>query len=182
MAHSEEVTNVQDDYNSGNRHLYSLNELDDYEVADDNPDIRGWPVKTRDGSVIGKVDDLIVDTTAMKVRYIDLEIDQDVRSDDDNDHALVPIGVARLDDNDDDVYLDQIASIDSLRAYPTGRRGLINRDYEQKIIRYYWRSDPDQNAGSELVRTEEPAVGSDSSFYDQRYFDDQRLYANRRRS
>jgi photosynthetic reaction center H subunit len=45
--------------------LAPMHQLDDYKVADGEPDIRGWSVRTADGRVAGKVDDLIVDTQAM---------------------------------------------------------------------------------------------------------------------
>jgi len=51
-----------------------MSELGDYRVADDDPDPRGWPVIGRDGATIGRVEDLIVDTAAMKVRYLDITV------------------------------------------------------------------------------------------------------------
>lgn len=48
-----------------------MSELGDYRVSDEDPDPRGWSVVGRDGATIGRVEDLIVDTAAMKVRYLD---------------------------------------------------------------------------------------------------------------
>ncbi|HEY0778990.1 MAG TPA: PRC-barrel domain-containing protein, partial [Gemmatirosa sp.] len=59
-------------------HLGRLNDLDEYKVADGYPDIRGWDVRTSDGSAVGKVGDLIVDTAALRVRYLDVEVDRSV--------------------------------------------------------------------------------------------------------
>lgn len=56
--------------------LARLHELNDFKVADGDPDVRGWPVRTSDGQRAGKVDDLIVDTGAMQVRYLDVELDR----------------------------------------------------------------------------------------------------------
>jgi len=47
----------------------------DLEVADDEPDVRGWRVVTSDGDEVGEVDDLIVDPAAMKVRYLAIDAD-----------------------------------------------------------------------------------------------------------
>jgi PRC-barrel domain len=55
-----------------------LKELKDYKVAKDDPDVRGWEVITRDSRRIGKVNDLLVDTAAMRVRYLDVELDRDL--------------------------------------------------------------------------------------------------------
>jgi uncharacterized protein (TIGR02271 family) len=51
-----------------------LSELGDYRVSDEDPDPRGWSVIGRDGDSIGRVEDLIVDTAAMKVRYLDIVV------------------------------------------------------------------------------------------------------------
>jgi len=51
-----------------------ISELGDYRVSDEDPDPRGWSVVGRDGTAIGRVEDLIVDTGAMKVRYLDVAV------------------------------------------------------------------------------------------------------------
>ncbi|HEV2853543.1 MAG TPA: PRC-barrel domain-containing protein [Thermoanaerobaculia bacterium] len=52
-----------------------LKELKDYKVAKEDPDVRGWNVIGRDGRTVGEVHDLLVDTGAMRVRYLDVELD-----------------------------------------------------------------------------------------------------------
>jgi hypothetical protein len=54
--------------------LRRLHDLRDYEVADGYPDVRRWTVKTSDGTTIGEVEDLIVDTQALRVRYLVVEL------------------------------------------------------------------------------------------------------------
>jgi hypothetical protein len=58
--------------------LVRLRDLRDFEVAEKQPDVRGWPVHTSDGHRVGEVHDLLVDTSALKVRYLDVEIDLDL--------------------------------------------------------------------------------------------------------
>ena len=65
----------------------------DLAVADGEPDVRGWTVVTLDGRDVGEVDDLIVDTDAMKVRYLQLDVDDASDSDD----VYVPIADAEID-------------------------------------------------------------------------------------
>jgi len=55
-----------------------LKELKDYKVAKEDPDVRGWMVLGRDGRTVGKVHDLLVDTGAMRVRYLDVDLDNDL--------------------------------------------------------------------------------------------------------
>ena len=48
------------------KHLFYLNELSDYKVKSDNPDVRGWEIHDRDGRTIGKVDNLLVNKQTEK--------------------------------------------------------------------------------------------------------------------
>ena len=65
----------------------------DLSVADGEPDVRGWDVVSADGRDVGEVEDLIVDTDAMKVRYLEVDIDGQHQADD----VFVPIASADLD-------------------------------------------------------------------------------------
>jgi len=60
--------------------LSRLRDLQGYEVADGYPDIRGWDVKTSDGTTIGEVEDLIVDPQALRVRYVVVELARQFRN------------------------------------------------------------------------------------------------------
>ena len=108
--------------------LRRLSDLDDYEVADGYPDIRGWQVRTPDGKVLGKVDDLVVSVSEMRVRYLDVDVDHSLRSGladavtpagTERGHALVPIGTAQL--GDDAVVVSSLSGAD-LASYPTYER------------------------------------------------------------
>jgi hypothetical protein len=55
--------------------LVPLGRLRDYRVATGDPDVRGWLVLGTDGHRIGEVDDILVDTEAMRVRYLDVTLD-----------------------------------------------------------------------------------------------------------
>src|SRR5688572_4109834 len=60
-----------------------MDDLDDFRVAGDTPDPRGWEVVASDGRRIGEVDELLVDTSAMKVRYLDVGVDDAMSSEPD---------------------------------------------------------------------------------------------------
>ena len=47
-----------------------LSEISNYTIEKGDPDPRGYTVVSGDGTTIGRVEDLIVDTSAMKVRYL----------------------------------------------------------------------------------------------------------------
>jgi len=88
--------------------LRRLSEADDFEVAENEPDIRGWDVMLSDGTKIGEVDDLMVDTAMMKAAYIDVDLDRKALGLDESRHALVPIARADLDTDHKHVALHGI--------------------------------------------------------------------------
>jgi uncharacterized protein (TIGR02271 family) len=57
-------------------HMRPISELSDYRIEEGDPDPRGWTVVGSDGNRVGTVADLIVDTQAMKVRYLVVEFDR----------------------------------------------------------------------------------------------------------
>lgn len=97
--------------------LVHLKDSNDLAVADGEPDIRGWDLQTADGHTIGKVEDLIVDTSLMKVRYIEGKLKHDDSSASVDRLVLFPMISARLDDGADTVIVDY--SIMQAQAMPT---------------------------------------------------------------
>lgn len=116
---------------TGDTQLARVGELSDYEVADHHPDVRGWDVVASDDQKIGDVKDLIADTTAMTVRYLDVELGSDFRRNDDESRVLIPIEQVRLIDDDDVVRLDTMASSQA-RDIPA-HRGSFDRDYQGRV-------------------------------------------------
>jgi uncharacterized protein (TIGR02271 family) len=104
-----------------------LNSLSGYKVADGEPDIRGWDVMASDGRRLGRVDDLLVDTQANKVRYVDVEGGA-------QGHVTIPIGYARLERDSKQVLVDRLSD-DQYQALPAYDRGPITRDYEEQVGR-----------------------------------------------
>ena len=86
-----------------------LQELDrsDFEIVDGEPDIRGWDVKNTAGRKIGEVEELIVDARQKKVRYMVVDLD-DNELKVDHKKVLIPIGMAELHQDDDDVIIPSV--------------------------------------------------------------------------
>jgi sporulation protein YlmC with PRC-barrel domain len=61
------------------RNLQRFSDMEDVEVSEDDPDVRGWDVLTREGHDIGEVKDLLVDTSSMKVRCLEIELEVERR-------------------------------------------------------------------------------------------------------
>ena len=121
------------DSTNTNADLRRLNELDDFDVADGYPDIRGWEVKTPTGQKLGKVKDLIVSVAEMRVRYLDVEVSHSMSgpADDANGHALLPIDTVELDNRNDDVLMRMAG--DDFASYPRYGGGEITHQYEGSL-------------------------------------------------
>ncbi|MDQ2664395.1 MAG: PRC-barrel domain-containing protein [Gemmatimonadota bacterium] len=116
--------------------LARLDELDDYEVADGEPDIRGWKVKTADGTEVGTVDGLIVDPDARSVRYMEVSVKRELLGTTDDEHVLVPIASARLNDDDDTVLIQRLP-VAGLRGAPRFGKRSLGADDDRALVIYY---------------------------------------------
>jgi uncharacterized protein (TIGR02271 family) len=88
--------------------LRPLSELDDYEVAEGYPDIRGWTLYDETGRDIGEVKDLLIDTSRDMAVYatIDLNDKNWFRELFDNEEsARVPLTAVTLDEDNDAIRL-----------------------------------------------------------------------------
>ena len=144
-----------------------IGELPDYEVAEGNPDVRGWEVRGSDGQVIGEVDDLLIDTGAMKVRYLDVDLDNDIAPGGEDRHILLPIGYARLDREEDCVHVDELRSTE-LANLPLYDHTPLSREYEHELRGRFDR--------------EYSGLHADPNFYASDLYDADRFYSPRRES
>lgn len=109
--------------------LRMLNRMDDFKVAQGNPDPRGWDVIAKDGKKIGKVEHLLVDPSARMVRYLGVDLDRSLRGDlmgdrAAGDHVLVPVDTARLSSqNREQVFIPETSS--GLAALPVYNKSSI---------------------------------------------------------
>jgi uncharacterized protein (TIGR02271 family) len=85
--------------------LVSLDE-GGWAVAEGEPDVRGWDVFTADQRKIGEVDDLLADPAAMKVRYLTIDLDDDVITSSAEHNVRIPISRARVLESERKVVLD----------------------------------------------------------------------------
>ena len=113
--------------------LRRLCDLTDFEVADGNPDVRGWTVRGNDGQALGTVFELIVDPEVLKVRYLDIELDTRFQIKEYENHILLPIGVASLDADGDNVFVPAL-NAESVLHYPPYVEIQVTRTYETAMM------------------------------------------------
>lgn len=143
--------------------IYYLNELSDYEVADNDKDVRGWKVKDKDGRVIGKVNNLLVNKNTERVVYLDVEVDTTIieanhelysskakdgthefLNKDGENHLIVPIGMAHLNLESEIVFTENIDHRTFAETKRMKKGAPVSRDYEVIVLDSYVRNDKDR--------------------------------------
>ncbi len=138
------------------RNIFYLHELSDYKVASDYPDVRGWEVKDTDKRTIGTVDSLLVNKKAERVVYLDVEVDETLIREghntyqtpanegvhtflnkDGENHLIIPIGMANLDEKNKWVTTNQIDSSTFARTRRFRKGEIFDFDYELDVVRHY---------------------------------------------
>jgi uncharacterized protein (TIGR02271 family) len=129
-----------------NTSLHRMSDAD-VEVASDDPDVRGWDVRDARGQELGEVEDLIVDLSTMKVRYLEVELEEDAGGRE--RRVLIPIEAAQLDTADEDVIVNLDRSgIGSLQTFDAIRGGASSE---------WTRSEagPGEQSGQRITRSAE---------------------------
>jgi photosynthetic reaction center H subunit len=153
--------------------LAELRQLTGYRIADGDPDIRGWEVKTAASfgeRTVGTVEDLLVELDTMRVRYMVVCLDKNAVATSRDRRILVPVGIGRLDEQEDRVRLDGFTS-GQLVGVPEFRPGKLTRHYEANVRRRFASAEP--KAGARNRHT--------GDFYDYGEFDDRSFWGTRRR-
>lgn len=112
--------------------METLNKTTNYQVHPEDVDIRGWNVEAN-GIHLGVVNDLVLDTYNMRVKYLDLvKKDSLVET---NDHYLIPVDRVTFNRNSKTVVL-KVDAYHFHNHYP-GYSNEPPADYEEKVRSYY---------------------------------------------
>lgn len=175
--------------NMKHRRLQEL-KRSDFDIVDGEPDIRGWDVKTAKGQKIGEVEELIVDAQKKKVRYMVVDLDDDELDIDDDREVLIPIGLAQLHKEDDDVILPNV-QIEQLRSLPEYDEDRLDDSVERQICSILGRTgDSMRGTFDSTSRVNDTSTTSTTTgkattnqqqddFYNHDYFNDDNLYKDR---
>ncbi|RNL54589.1 PRC-barrel domain-containing protein [Pedobacter jejuensis] len=147
------------EYNQNN-----LQELtkSDYQIVGDEPNIIGWEVKNESNAYIGTVKELLFDPASQAVRYIIVELEGTGVLNEETSVA-VPIGLARLHTENDEVTLPDIHT-EQFRAWPKYNKESFGEEIEV-LIR-------DVVGSPAALRMEQKIVAFDrNTFYNHHNFD-----------
>ena len=139
-----------------NKNLFNLDELSGYKVAENYSDVRGWDVKDANYRTIGKVDHLLVNKTAERVVYLDVEVDTSLIQEGYNtyqnlvskgvheflnkegeNHLIIPIGMSTIDKKKKLVTTNSIDSSTFAKAKRFRKGDVIDFAYELNLVRHY---------------------------------------------
>jgi hypothetical protein len=139
-----------------NKNLFDLDELSGYKVAENYSDVRGWDVKDANDRTIGKVDHLLVNKSAERVVYLDVEVDETLIEEgfntyqnsvssgvheflnkDGENHLIIPIGMAFFDEKNKTVNTIKIDSSTFAKTKRFRKRDDIDFAYELDVVRHY---------------------------------------------
>jgi sporulation protein YlmC with PRC-barrel domain len=127
--------------------LVRLSDLGKWDVAEGEPDIRGWEVRTIGGRELGKVKELLVDPDAGEVVMADVVLTGSDR------HALVPLRSVEIDrgrrlvrmDSSDLTPEEQEAVAEASGDESTGERSLLDRKWSDTgRVKYASRADDEK--------------------------------------
>jgi sporulation protein YlmC with PRC-barrel domain len=118
--------------------IVPLREARGFRLAKGDPDLRGWNVFAADGERVGTVSDMLVDPAAMKVRYLDVDLADDLFKLKEDRHVLVPTEAVDLRERGKDVWLQPLSS-DEVARLPAYTGGAVDPAIEDRVHRAFSR-------------------------------------------
>ena len=153
--------------------IAALSALDDFEVAEGYPDIRGWRVDSADGREVGKVHDLLIDVDNMRTRYLDVRLTKELAATPGDRDVLIPIGTAQVMDANDIVRVPLTA--ERIGLLPLYDHGGLTRTHELEVRRHFSLGE-----AAAAAATGAAAGAATRDFYDDDGYDDRRFFGKRR--
>jgi len=177
-----------------NNHLKYLNNLKDFKVAKDNPDVRGWSLTDADDNNIGKIENFLVDIDAEAVRYLEVSLFPEhkdavdtknaaketeephtIRSGKEGVRLIVPIGLARINKDKHTVKTDRI-STENYKNLPVLFEGeMPSQEFERDVVDKFNGNQDNLNRGTDDSQTY-------TVFYHQDCFDQECFFEKDQRS
>ena len=137
------------EHTSAPARLARLDALDDFRISKGSGDPRGWTVVGGDGAKLGKVSDLIVDQEAMRVKYLDVDVEEEKLELEVVDrHVLMPVDCARLEHKGKKVIMDGLFARD-LSSYPVYSGLPLGKGVEDQIRQRFRAHAPTEEGWSD---------------------------------
>ena len=149
-----------------------LGALDDFQVAQGYPDVRGWKVFSSDGQEVGKVHELLIDVDNLRTRYLDVRLTQAIAATPGDRDVLVPIGTAHIVDDENVVRVPLTA--ERIGLLPLYDHKHLTRVHELEVRRHFSLGEAAAAAATGAV-----ADTTQRTFYDDEGYDDRKFFGRR---
>jgi len=153
-----------------------LGALDDFQVAQGYPDVRGWKVFSSDGQEVGKVHELLIDVDNLRTRYLDVRLTQAIAATPGDRDVLVPIGTAHIVDDENVVRVPLTA--ERIGLLPLYDHKHLTRVHELEVRRHFSLGEAAAAAATGTVAGA-VADGAPRTFYDDEGYDDRKFFGRR---
>lgn len=107
--------------------LTRLQDAPDYQLAEGEPDVRGWKVFDSDCQLKGRIETLILDTDANEIRYLSVTGDGGKR--------MVPVGMVEIVEKDEQVLLKPNNRFDS---FPSDTGEPLTAEHERRFYNRFF--------------------------------------------
>jgi hypothetical protein len=106
----------------GEPRILPLREAREFRLPKGAPDVTGWTVFAGDNERVGTVAGMLVDPVALRIRYLAVDLADDLFHLKEDRHVLIPLEAVELRERGQDVWVKDITSerIASLPAYTGG--------------------------------------------------------------
>ena len=139
--------------------IVPLREAKGFRLAKGAPNLRGWTVYGADNEKVGTVAEMLVDPVAMKIRYLDVDLSDDLFALKEDRHVLVPLEMADLRERGEDVWVKEMAAADIARL-PAYTAGAPDPLVEAEVRRAFGMED-DAGGPVPLLHEDAPPRGDD---------------------
>lgn len=125
--------------------IVPLRQAKDFQLAGGAPDLRGWSVFAADRQRVGTVSEMLVDPVAMKIRYLEVDLDDDLFTLTEDRHILVPTEAVDLQDRSRDVWIRGLG-VEQVAKLPAYLGGAVDPLVEASVREAFQR-DPGASDG-----------------------------------
>ncbi|HEX6750969.1 MAG TPA: PRC-barrel domain-containing protein [Longimicrobium sp.] len=142
-----------------------LKDAKDFRLARGAPNLKGWNVYGADNEKVGSVAQMLVDPVALKIRYLDVDLADDLFGLVDDRHVLVPLEAVELRERSQDVWVQGLSGreIAKLPAYLGGPVDPLLEQASERSFRLAEQRPPvlvqgDEDATAQLPPPDEPRL------------------------
>lgn len=136
-----------------------LRQARDFRLPKGAPNVRGWSVFGEDHERIGVVDEMLVDPDQLKVRYLDVDVADDLFLLREDRHVVIPMEAVELRERGEDVWVHGLTArqVAMLPAY-TG--GPVDPLVEMRVREAFAGAAPDRDPPLDAAPSPPPLSGS----------------------